>query len=58
MFFLGLHLRHGFQSAFQSLGINFPKYNFIIKLVGFLLYAIVPFGFSVLSIILYTRSLD
>ncbi|HAM36452.1 MAG TPA: succinate dehydrogenase [Elusimicrobia bacterium] len=31
---LGLHLSHGFQSAFQTLGINHPKYTPLIKAVG------------------------
>ncbi len=28
---LGIHLTHGFSSAFQSLGINHPKYNTLIR---------------------------
>jgi len=47
---MGLHLDHGFGSAFQSLGLNHPKYSpFISKLgrvfaIGVsLLFAIIPF---------------
>jgi len=43
MIFLGFHLSHGFQSAFQTLGLNHPKYTPIIKKVG-LFYAWVVAG--------------
>jgi succinate dehydrogenase / fumarate reductase cytochrome b subunit len=46
------HLVHGFSSAFQSLGVNSPKYNGIIKSVGMvytviicLLFALMPIAF-------------
>ncbi|MGC8728974.1 MAG: succinate dehydrogenase cytochrome b subunit [Elusimicrobiales bacterium] len=32
---LALHLSHGFQSAFQTLGINHKKYNFYIKALSY-----------------------
>ena len=32
---LGFHLVHGFQSAFQTLGLSHPKYTPLIKFVGF-----------------------
>lgn len=31
---LGYHLAHGFQSAFQTLGLNHPKYTPLIKTLG------------------------
>jgi succinate dehydrogenase / fumarate reductase cytochrome b subunit len=31
MFFLALHLSHGFQSAFQSLGLNHPRWMPLLK---------------------------
>jgi succinate dehydrogenase / fumarate reductase cytochrome b subunit len=31
---LGIHLNHGFQSAFQSIGLRHRKYTPIIKKVG------------------------
>ena len=31
---LGYHLAHGFQSAFQTLGLNHPKYTPLVKTVG------------------------
>ncbi|MBL4585531.1 MAG: succinate dehydrogenase cytochrome b subunit [Flavobacteriales bacterium] len=43
--FLGLHLMHGFQSAFQSVGFNHGKYTPIIKKLGTLYAIAVPLGF-------------
>lgn len=34
MIVLGLHLSHGISSLFQSLGLNIPKYNSPIKMIG------------------------
>ena len=43
---LGWHLWHGFQSAFQSLGVNHPKYTPLIKKVGVLLAMVLAVGFA------------
>ena len=50
MVVLGLHLDHGFGSAFQSMGLNHPKYSPMISKIGRgfaiivpLLFAIIPF---------------
>lgn len=40
---LGLHLSHGFESAFQTLGVNHPKYTPLIKTCG-LFFAIAVAG--------------
>ncbi len=37
LFFLGFHLRHGFWSAFQSLGVNHPRFSPLIYSVGIFL---------------------
>ena len=50
MLAMGLHLSHGFSSAFQSLGINHPKYNCKIKLVGYLFAAAMTIGFSLIPV--------
>lgn len=42
---LGLHLNHGFQSAFQSMGLNHPKYTPIIKKAGTAFAALITIGF-------------
>lgn len=41
------HLSHGFASAFQSLGINHPKYNPIIRTIALLFALAVGFGFII-----------
>lgn len=42
---LMIHLAHGFQSAFQTLGLNHPKYTPLIKLIGLLFAIAVGIGF-------------
>jgi succinate dehydrogenase / fumarate reductase, cytochrome b subunit len=49
--FLGFHLAHGFQSAFQSLGLNHPKYTPTIKLIGILFAIVIAAGFFSLPLI-------
>jgi len=44
-FMLSLHLMHGFQSAFQSVGFNHSKYTPIIKKMGNIFAISVPLGF-------------
>ena len=48
--FLGLHLHHGFQSAFQTIGVNHPKYTPFIKKLALAYTYIVPAGFALISI--------
>ena len=43
MAFVGVHVSHGFWSAFQSIGFNHPKYNPTIKGLS-VLYALTVFG--------------
>lgn len=45
-FVLGYHVFHGFQSAFQTLGINHPKYTPLIKAVSCLFATAVALGFG------------
>ena len=42
--FLFAHLSHGFSSAFQSLGLNHPKYNVAIKWFGLAFAAALALG--------------
>jgi succinate dehydrogenase / fumarate reductase cytochrome b subunit len=53
MIVLAYHLLHGFQSAFQSLGINHPKYTPLIKIIGTAFAVIVPFLFAIIPVIIY-----
>ena len=47
---LGLHLSHGFSSAFQSTGMNHKKYNPIIKYAGVAFFWFISLGFSSIAI--------
>lgn len=42
---LGFHLSHGFWSAFQSLGLNHPKYTPLIKKLAILFAIVIAAGF-------------
>jgi succinate dehydrogenase / fumarate reductase cytochrome b subunit len=50
---LGLHLSHGFQSAFQSLGANHPRYTPLIERFGLLFAAAMALGFAILPVWAY-----
>lgn len=43
---LAFHIRHGFWSAFQSLGLNHPKYMPLIRALGIIFAIIAGAGFS------------
>jgi len=47
---LGFHLWHGFQSAFQSLGLNHKKYTPFIKAVGKVFSILITFGFATIPL--------
>jgi succinate dehydrogenase / fumarate reductase cytochrome b subunit len=47
---LGFHLLHGFQSAFQSLGLNHPRYTPIIKNLGVFFGVVVPILFALIPV--------
>ena len=49
---LAFHLHHGFQSAFQTLGLNHKKYTPVIKAIGLIYSLVVPAGFSIIPIII------
>ncbi|MFC2109034.1 succinate dehydrogenase cytochrome b subunit [Bacteroidota bacterium] len=46
---LGLHLAHGFQSAFQSMGFN-NKYTSTVKAAGKIYSIIIPAGFILVAV--------
>lgn len=50
---LAFHLIHGFQSAFQSLGLNHKKYTPFIKGFGIVLSIVLCIGFALIPVILY-----
>jgi succinate dehydrogenase / fumarate reductase cytochrome b subunit len=43
--FLGYHLKHGFQSAFQTLGIRAARYRPLIDMIAIVFWLIIPLGF-------------
>jgi succinate dehydrogenase / fumarate reductase cytochrome b subunit len=53
--FLAFHLLHGFQSAFQTLGINHPIYSPIIKGLGIIYTIAITTGFIAIPIYIYFR---
>jgi succinate dehydrogenase / fumarate reductase, cytochrome b subunit len=55
--FLALHLLHGFQSAFQSVGFRHRKYTPFIQKLGNLYAIIIPLGFAFIAVFHYVKSL-
>ncbi|HEX8562278.1 MAG TPA: succinate dehydrogenase cytochrome b subunit [Flavobacterium sp.] len=53
MIILGFHLHHGFGSAFQSMGVNHPKYTPFIKKFGKAFAIVVPFLFAIIPVYIY-----
>ena len=53
MFVLAFHLMHGFASAFQSMGLNNPKYNALIKNFGNAFAIIVPLLFAIIPVYIH-----
>ena len=54
MIVVALHVRHGFWSAFQTLGGNHPKYMPAIMALSIIISLIVGFGFGLLPIYIWT----
>lgn len=50
---MALHLNHGFQSAFQTLGLNHKKYTPIIQGIGTIYSVLVPLGFAIIPVWFY-----
>jgi succinate dehydrogenase / fumarate reductase cytochrome b subunit len=53
MISLAYHLLHGFQSAFQTLGLNHKVYTPIIKKTGVAFSIIIPFIFALMPILMF-----
>jgi len=53
MVLVGLHLRHGFSSAFQSLGAEHPRYTNRLLLIGRILAVVVGGGFALIPVWVY-----
>lgn len=50
---LGYHLAHGFQSAFQTMGWNHPKYNPLIKMTGFCFSILITIVFAAMPLAVF-----
>jgi succinate dehydrogenase / fumarate reductase cytochrome b subunit len=53
MILLGFHIRHGFSSAFQSLGASHPIYTKRLVVLGTVLAVVIAGGFAVIPIWVY-----
>ncbi|WP_020568065.1 succinate dehydrogenase cytochrome b subunit [Neolewinella persica] len=53
MIFVGLHLWHGFESAFQTLGLSHEKWTPLVKIVGRVLSVALAAGFAIIPIWMY-----
>lgn len=54
---LSIHLMHGFQSAFQTLGLNHKKYTPLIKGLGKAFAILVPLGFASMPIVFFLKTM-
>lgn len=54
---LGLHLAHGFQSSFQSIGARHPKYTPVIRAFGNWYSVLIPLGFIFVAVYHYVTQL-
>jgi len=54
---LFLHVRHGFWSAFQTIGANHPKYMPAIELVGVAAAIVFALGYASLPVYVYLKGL-
>jgi succinate dehydrogenase / fumarate reductase cytochrome b subunit len=50
---LGYHLRHGFQSAFQTLGLRNKTYAPFLDMAAFIFWFLIPLGFAVIPVYFY-----
>jgi succinate dehydrogenase / fumarate reductase, cytochrome b subunit len=50
---LGFHLNHGFQAAFQSIGLNDKKYTPLIEKAGLIYSILIPAGFIIIPLYIY-----
>jgi len=50
---LFFHLKHGFQSAFHTLGLEHHKYTPAIKAIGLVYSIVVPIGFALMPVFVF-----
>ena len=54
MIIVALHVRHGFWSAFQTLGANHPKYMPTLMVLSVIVALIIGLGFGLLPLYVWT----
>jgi succinate dehydrogenase / fumarate reductase cytochrome b subunit len=57
MIALGYHLYHGFQSAFQTLGLNHKKYTPAIQKFGAIFSIVIAAGFASMPLYFFFKDL-
>ncbi len=57
LFGLGLHLWHGFWSAFQSMGLSNSKYTPMLRAAALGFAIILPLGFATMPIVFFLKSM-
>jgi succinate dehydrogenase / fumarate reductase cytochrome b subunit len=53
---IGFHLWHGFESAFQSLGVRHAKYSPMVQALGRTFSVVVPLMFALIPVYLFLQS--
>lgn len=53
---LSLHLLHGFQSAFTTLGLRHEKYTPLIRAIGVIYAIAIPLAFAAIPILFYLKN--
>jgi len=56
MVVIAFHLWHGFQSAFQTLGLNHRKYSPLIRAIGKIYSVVVPALFALIPLYMYFKN--
>jgi succinate dehydrogenase / fumarate reductase cytochrome b subunit len=57
MLALGFHLKHGVESAVQTIGLKLPNYEKALKHIGSFIAVVIPITFASIPIYLYIKSL-
>lgn len=58
MIVIAAHLKHGFYSSFQSLGLAHKKYTPLIKTLGTLFSIIVPLLYAIIPVVFFVKHLS
>jgi succinate dehydrogenase / fumarate reductase cytochrome b subunit len=55
MLLVGFHLAHGVWSAFQSLGMNGPRFTKFAMTAGYVFAAVIGLGFFLIPLIIFYK---